>query len=251
MTLYTLTPVFALGPSLLEKLEALSPVITLGLDLIAPAYHSPIPVPTPWGSTPDPPGLAITAPANPGPALSTTANPVPVASPTALAPPGSAQQLASPQCPGANPQEVPASATGKAADPLLTRATSTSEQIAQAFCLLTYLRFTQQSTVAAPPRSKGYPATALIEEYAANGFPVEVVPGFTLTTIRHAIKKWSHPSMLSLESTAFFQGEILERTHQMFSIVLTEEDATKLFVTAIRIHSLASVDQINHKPRLI
>ena len=43
----------------------------------------------------------------------------------------------------------------------------------------------------------------------------------------------------------------MEWTQRWFSIVLAEEDAIKIFGTAICIYRLASVDHINRKPRLI
>ena len=46
-------------------------------------------------------------------------------------------------------------------------------------------------------------------------------------------------------------GVIMKWTQRGFSIVLVEGDSRKLFVTYIRIYFLASVDQINRKPRLL
>ena len=115
----------------------------------------------------------------------------------------------------------------------------------QAVCLLTYLRSAQQPTVAAPPRSAAHPTTSLLEDYAYNGFLLEVGPEWSLATILHAIKKGPHSSTIYMESMAFCRGGILERNQQGFSIVLMEEDAIVLFGNAIYIPRLASVDQIN------
>ena len=96
VTLDALAPVFALGLSLPEKPEALSPVLALGLPLASFDSHSTVPVPLPWGFTPDPLGLAITAPATPGTSPSAPSNPVPAAAPTALAPHGPSQRISTP-----------------------------------------------------------------------------------------------------------------------------------------------------------
>ena len=69
--------------------------------------------------------------------------------------------------------------------------------------------------------------------------------------IRHTIEKGPHPSITSPESKAFFRGGILEKIQRGFSIFLTEKEITELFRTNIHISCLASVDQINHKLRLI
>ena len=92
---------------------------------------------------------------------------------------------------------------------------------------------------------------SLLEEYAANGLPVEVSLEWSLKTIRHAIGKGNHFSTLSLESTAFYRKEILERTQKGFSIVFSVTKAITLFGTDLRISRLTSVDQVNHKPHLI
>ena len=46
-------------------------------------------------------------------------------------------------------------------------------------------------------------------------------------------------------------GVIMKWTQRGFSIVLVEGDARNLFFAYIRISLLASVDQINRKPRLL
>ena len=96
VNLDTLAPVFALGPSLQEKPNALSPVLALGLVLTAFDSNSPVPVhvPLPWGLKHYPLGPSITATANPGSTLSSSSNPVPAAAPTSLAPPGPAKWVA-------------------------------------------------------------------------------------------------------------------------------------------------------------
>ena len=120
-----------------------------------------------------------------------------------------------------------------------------AEHITQAECLLTYLKSVQPLTVAAPPRAAGHPTTALLEDYAANVFPVEVGLKWSLEPIRHAIGKGPHSSTLSLDSTAFFRKEILERTQQVFSIVILVTKAISLLGTDLRISSPALVDQVN------
>ena len=69
-----------------------------------------------------------------------------------------------------------APAPGKTADPLVDQANFTAQQIAQAVCLLTYLRSVQLPTVASPPWYAAHPEMSLLEDYAANGFPLEVGP---------------------------------------------------------------------------
>ena len=54
VNLDTLAPVFALGPYFPDKPEDLCPVLPLGLDLTAFNSHISVPVPLPWGLTPDP-----------------------------------------------------------------------------------------------------------------------------------------------------------------------------------------------------
>ena len=76
--------------------------------------------------------------------------------------------------------------------------TSTLYQISQAVNLLFYLRSSQQPTVAAPPQSAGHPETSLLEDYAANDFPVELGPEWSLATIRHVITNGPHYSTLLL-----------------------------------------------------
>ena len=111
-----------------------------------------------------------------------------------------------------------ATAPGKSADPLVDRSNFTAEQIAQAVCLITYLRSAQQPTVAAPPQSAAHLSTVMLENYAANGFPLEVGLEWSLATTRHAIEKRPHSSTLSLESTTFYRGIILEQTQKGLSI---------------------------------
>ena len=221
-----MTSCIILGPYLSEKPGALDPVLALGPSLTAPASHSPVHVPLPWCLKPNP---SITAPANPGPTPSASANSSPTAAPASLSPPGPAHRVAYPQYPGTTPPGVAAIASGNTVYPLVARATSMVNQISQAICLLTYRISVQQLTIPAPLRSAGHPATALLNNYASNGFPVEVVPEWSLTTIRNSIKKGTHSSTLSPESTASCRGGVLERTQRGFSIILTEEDAMVLF----------------------
>ena len=91
----------------------------------------------------------------------------------------------------------------------------------------------------------------LPEVYASNGFSVEAGLEWSLNTTYHAIEKGPNYSTLSPDSTALFQGGIMEQTQWWFSIVLKEQYAIKLFGDAIRISCLASVDQNNRQPRLI
>ena len=121
-------------------------------------------------------------------------------------PKGPSQRVAAAQCPGTTPPGVAATAPGKTADPLVAQATSTAVQITNTVFLLTYFRSAQQPTVAAPPWLAGHPSTALLKDYASNGSPVEVVPEWSLGTIRHAIKKGPHSSTLYPESTALCLG---------------------------------------------
>ena len=88
-----LSPVLSLGPALLEKLNLLASVLALYPSNTAPASHSPVPVMPPSGSTPDPPGLAILAPATPGPTPSEPNNPSPDSALPSLSPPGLVQLL--------------------------------------------------------------------------------------------------------------------------------------------------------------
>ena len=178
MTLDTLAPVFTvgLGPYLPEKPEELAPYISLGPALTAPTSHIPVSVQIHWGLTPNPLDLAITAPTTSGPARSASANPGPDSVLTALSPHGPAQQAADPKFRGDTPLGVAAPALSKTADPLVAWSTSPAEQIVQAVCLLAYLSSAQQPTIATPPRSVGHTDTALLEDYAADGFPVEVGP---------------------------------------------------------------------------
>ena len=94
VTLDALAPVLALGPSPPEKTEALAPVLALGLALSKFDPNIPVHVTLPWGLTPDPLCLSITAPVIPGPVPSVPSNPSPAAAPTAHAPPGPAQWVA-------------------------------------------------------------------------------------------------------------------------------------------------------------
>ena len=90
-----------------------------------------------------------------------------------------------------------ASTNGAAIDPLIARAPSTAEHINQADDLITYLSLVQQINFSAPTQAAGYPATALLEHYATNGFLVEVGPEWSLNTTRNAIDKGTHYSTLS------------------------------------------------------
>ena len=57
---------------------------------------------------------------------------------------------------------------------LVGRHSYTVEHIYQAADLLTYIRLVQQLTVTSQPQDLGHPATALLEDYTANSFPVKV-----------------------------------------------------------------------------
>ena len=136
-------------------------------------------------------------------------------------------------------------------DPLVDRASSTAEQIAQTDGLITYIRLVQKLTVAAPFQDLGHPATGLLENYEANGLPVEFGPEWSLETIWTAIGKGPHSSTLSPESTDFCRKKILEQTQQGFSIILLVTKDIPLFVVSLSIYLLALVDQVNRKPCLI
>ena len=138
-------------------------MFALGPDLTAPANHSHVPVPLPWGSTPEPPGPAILAPTNLGPDLSAPPKPGPSAAPTALTPPGPHQRVASPQCHGDTPPWAAAPTPGTAMDSLVAQATSTLEQISKAVNILTYFRPAQEPTVPVLPWPAGHPETALLD----------------------------------------------------------------------------------------
>ena len=103
-------------------------------------------------------------------------NPYPSSALISLSSLGPVQRLATPQFYGTTYIGVAALTLGKTVDLLVARATSTAEHIAQAVCIITYLRSAQQPNVASPSQSAGHPATALIKDYTANGFLVEVSP---------------------------------------------------------------------------
>ena len=137
-----------------------------------------------------------------------------------------------------------APAHSAATNTLIDKASSIEEHIAQMADLLTYITSTQKLTVVAPLRALGHPATALLEEYAANGFQVEVGSEWSLKTIQHTTGNGPHSSTLSSDSTAFCGKKILEWNHQGFIIVLLVTESIALFGTTLRISCLAS-------PRLI
>ena len=128
---------------------------------------------------------------------------------------------------------------------------TTCVDIGRAASLLAYAASAHKSTVSPPPASAGHPLTPIFQEYASNGFPVEVGPEGYLTTIRKAIAKGLHTPTLTATATALCQTKILKRSLWGFSIILTVEDAIRLFITLLRISRLALVEQQNRKTRLI
>ena len=94
-------------------------------------------------------------------------------------------------------------------------------------------------------------ALPLLKEYAELGFPSDVGPACTLTTILSAITTGPNASTLTPEATAFFRQELLERAQRGFSIILPVDVALLVFGNCICISRLAYVDQANRKPSLI
>ena len=149
----------------------------------SPISHITVPITPPWGLTANPPGPSIIAPATPGPDLSVATNPSPAAVLTSLAHPGPDHRIdaahpsvATPPGAAATAPGAPAPATGTATDPLVVLTTYMTEHIAQVVNLFYYLRFVQQPTITDLPLYSDHPETSLFEDYAANSFPVQVVP---------------------------------------------------------------------------
>ena len=124
---------FSLEPSL-------TPLPLLRPALPVPAPHIPVLVRPSWGLTPNPPELAITAPATAGPATSGTANPSLAITSMVLEPNIPAQEVACTQFTVALNLGMAAPTHGAATNTLVAKASSTAEQIAQVPNLLTYIR---------------------------------------------------------------------------------------------------------------
>ena len=82
----------------------------------------------------------------------------------------------------------------------------------------------------------------MLKYYADLGFPASVNLAWPLDTIKAAITTGPHASTLIPEANDFCLQELLERAHQVFSIILPVDVSLLVFGNRIRIYRLASVD---------
>ena len=238
-----------------------------------PFVLAPVPVlPVPM-SPPDTPVRPASAPAplspapvlvplnhfDPGPrtARAHTAPPVPIAPPRTVArhpapvPTARAPDLHPAPRPSSSPFLQSCSSVPHNLDPVAHCATAARTAIATAPTLNAFISSCQSPTVAPPPPGSNHPASDLLSTYAAEGFPASVGAPWSLDTIRAAILQGPHVSTRTPEATAFCREELVERVARGFSLLLTEQDALRIFGTRLRISRLASVPQANRRNRLI
>ena len=163
---------------------------------------------------------------------------------TTWTPPQPLSPVARPWCLPTSPPTSPDPGT------IPQAAASSSRSIQSSASLSAYIRAHQHPTFQAPAPGT-HPAAALLQSYITDGFPAEVGPAWPLASIKAGIKMGPHTSTLTPAATAFFPKELLERVSRGFSIILSQADALTYFGTRLKISRLASVDQVNRKPRLI
>ena len=105
--------------------------------------------------------------------------------------------------------------------------------------------------MAPPPSESQHPATSLLVAFSAGGIPVHVGAPWSTEAISAAIKQGPHISTCTEAATFFCREELVERVSRGFSILLTTEDAQRIFDNRLRISRLASVPQKALENRLI
>ena len=144
----------------------------------------------------------------------------------------------------------PATDKVKLLDPIISIPSNTSLSFASSLNMDALITSFQKHMVKAPPYSS-YPVVNLLVSYASDSFPALVGPPWYLTSIVSTIHKGPHTSILTSEATIFVRNEVQEMVQRSFSIVLYVDDALTYFGTHLRNSRLASMDQTNHKPRLV
>ena len=83
------------------------------------------------------------------------------------------------------------------------------------------------------------------------GIPVNTGPPWSRKALDEAIHNGPHASACAPDMVSFIRGELRRRIQDGFSILLSAEDAVRLFGEQLKLSRIAAVPQAQRRPRLI
>ena len=100
------------------------------------------------------------------------------------------------------------------------------------------------------PHLRPFSAT-LLQSYVEEGIPVNTGPPWLRKALDEAIYNGPHASACAPDMVSFIRGELRRRIQDGFSILLSAEDAVRLFGEQLKLSRRAAVPQAQRQPRLI
>ena len=137
------------------------------------------------------------------------------------------------------------------ADDIASTARITTEEIRQAASLQTYIYSKQQRILGALQEAITHPVATLFQSYVKEDIPATTGLPWLRTTLDEAIWNGPHASACAPDMVSFIQGELRQRVQDGFSILLSAEDAARLFREKLNLSHIAAIPQDQLRPRLI
>ena len=91
----------------------------------------------------------------------------------------------------------------------------------------------------------------LFQSYVKEDIPATTGRPWLRTTLDEAIWNGPHASACAPDMVSFIQGELRQRVQDGFSILLSAEDAARLFREKLNLSHIAAIPQDQLRPRLI
>ena len=86
-----------------------------------------------------------------------------------------------------------------------------------------------------------HPAATLLQSYVEEGIPATTGPPWSKTALDEAILNGPHASVCAPDMVNFIRGELRWQVQDGFSILLSAEDAVRLFGEKLKLSRFAAV----------
>ena len=106
---------------------------------------------------------------------------------------------------------------------------TTAEEIRQTASLQAFIASKKRSTLGALPKSVTHPAATLPQSYVEEVIPATTGPPCLRTALDEAIQNGPHVSACAPDMVSFIREELRRQAQDGFSILLSAEDAVRLF----------------------
>ena len=129
-------------------------------------------------------------------------------------------------------------------------ARATTEEIGQAASLQAFIISKQQRTLGALPEAVTRPGATLLQSYVEEGIPDNTGLPRSRSALDKAIRNGSYDPACAPDMFIFIQGGLRWQVLYGFSILLSAEDAVRLFREKLKLLHIVAVPQAQRRPRL-